>query len=126
MGNLQKNKAPKPSLKMSKTLEPAKSKDQTVSNTPKKQAALDVERAEKNYKENYQFKQQQSPRVPTSPWETRMIKSEDSYMTNITSPRERALVLGHTSNFGHRGSQIQGNLRVSGKSGSHQIGRKSK
>lgn len=80
--------------------------------------------AEAMYNDNYQFKHPSSVRSPASPWETEHIKRGDSY--NTISPKEKALVIGSPSNFGHKGAQVQGKLRVSGKSDSYHIGKRPK
>lgn len=80
----------------------------------------DREREDKEYRNNYQFKEKGSVRSPVSGWEEEMVKRDDPYFG--VSPKEKALVVGSKSTFGHKGSQIQGKLRTSGKG--HQIGKK--
>ena len=99
--------------------------NQTKVPTPSKEFVKEQAiEADKLYTENYQFKQPSSVRAPVSPWEAEHIRREDSYYP--VSPKEKALVIGSPSNFGHKGAQIQGKTRVSGNPTAHRIGSKSK
>jgi hypothetical protein len=76
------------------------------------------------YKRDYEFVKPHSENSPVRPWEHRMITQD---VHNYADDRLKAMVGKTHHGFGHEGgAQVKGNLRMSGKKGAHQIGKRSK
>jgi len=90
-------------------------------NTKKKPTKKAKEVEDNSFRE-YEFKKPHSENSPLEPWEHRM---HQRYWGERVD-KEATFLAKHHHTFGHTASQKKGALRVSGKTGAHQLGKRKK